>query len=231
MKFWRSRTTTTGKLLRIVIAWAQSCAGTQSPILEGTSTKLLHLEAGQLELDTPFVTQLQRQGDGFLMDVALQSRKFKPIQLRRLNYCRLYLNVLLVSDVCSANGTEIDPEAYQGSQPAVTTKFKVNQKRPDNRSWMEWRRLMYIPADRSKHHRLQQPLGKWLVSTDKLRKKWTHLHDGTSEKLFFSIPMGYTQHSKSNIDFDEEPDQDNPIVPVHAVPVDILEKQDTRRKY
>jgi hypothetical protein len=103
MKFWRSRETTTGKLLRITLAWAQFCAGTRNPILEDTSTRLPHLEAewlsslrqylqdvqGQLELDTPFVTPLQRQGDEFLMDVAIRSKKFKPIQLRRLNYCRL----------------------------------------------------------------------------------------------------------------------------------------------
>jgi hypothetical protein len=100
MKFWRSQTTTVGKLLRIAIAWAQLGAGTQSPILEDTSTKLPHLEAewilslrqfsqdvqGQLELDTPFVTKLQHQGDAFLMDEAIQSGKFKPTQLRRLNY-------------------------------------------------------------------------------------------------------------------------------------------------
>ena len=243
MKFWRSRTTTAGKLLRIAIAWAQFCAGIRSPILEDTSTKLPHLEAewilslrqflqdvqGQLELDTPFVTQLQRQGDAFLMDVAIQSGKFKPIQLRRLNYCRLYLNVLLVSDVCNANGTELDPEAYHGSQPAVTTKHKVNQSCPNSKSWKQWRRLMYILADGSKHHRLRQPLGKWLVPADKLRKKWTHLHDGTSERLFCLTPMGYTQHNKLSVNYDKEPDQDiiNPIIPVHAVPVDTLERQCT----
>lgn len=88
---------------------------------------------------------------------------------------------------------------------------------------------MYILADGSKHHRLRQPLGKWLVPADKLRKKWTHLHDGASERLFCLTPMGYTQHSKLSVNYDKEPDQDiiNPIIPVHAVPVDTLERQYT----
>ena len=243
MKFWRSRTTTTGKLLRVAVAWAQFCAGIRSPILEDTSTQLPHLEAewlsslrqflqdvqGQLELDTPFVTPLQRQGDAFLMDLAIQSGKFKPTQLRQLNYCRLYLNVLLVSDISNANGTNLNPETYRGSPPDVTTKHKVNQKRPNSKSWMQWRRLMYILADGSKHHRLRKPLGKWLVSADKFRKKWTTLHDHASEKLFYLTPLGYTQHSKLSIDYDKEPDQDiiHPRIPLHAVPVDTLERQYT----
>ena len=240
MKFWRSSKTTPGKLLRITLAWAQYCAGTSKPILEDTSTKLPHLEAawlsslrqylhtvqGTLELDTSFLTPPQRQGDAFLMDVAIQSGKFKPTKLRRLNYCRLYLKVLLVSDVSNANGTALDFNLLLGSQPAITTTYMVNQKRPNSTSWSQWRRLMYILADGTKHHRLRQPMGKWLVPADKLRKKWSHLYDFTSEKLLFLTPLGYTQHSKLRVDYDKEPDHDtiNPMIPPQAVPVETTER-------
>jgi len=243
MKFWRSPASTTGKLLRITVAWAQFCAGIRNPILEDTSTRLPHLEAewlsslrqylqdveGQLELESTFVTPLQRQGDAFLMDVAIRSKKFKPIHLRRLNYCRLYLNVLLVSDITNANGTELDPETYQGSPSEVTTKHRVNQQRPNSKSWIQWRRLMYILADGSKQHRLRMPLGKWLVPAVTMRKKWRNLYDSRSKKLFYRTPLGYTQHSKLRTDYDKDPDQDiiNPVIPAHAVPVDTVERQYT----
>jgi hypothetical protein len=156
MKYWRSPKTKPGKLLRITMAWAQYCAGTKIPVMEDTVVKLPHLEAewlvslrqflhavgGRLELDETFVAPLQQEGDAFLMDIAMKSGKFKPVQLKLLNFCRLYLNVLLVSDITNASATALDPSAYRGNNSISVTKLKVNQSCPNGTSWKQWRRLI-----------------------------------------------------------------------------------------
>ena len=84
-----------------------------------------------LELKDSFVVSKQLDADNFLMTVALESQKFKPAQLQWINYCRIYLNVLLVSDITTAKGDYIDPLMFSGeAQPAIM-KHKVNQAKPN----------------------------------------------------------------------------------------------------
>lgn len=243
VKFWRSPHTHNGKMLRIAVAWAQFNAGTGASILEDTTTKLPHLEAawlkslrqylqdvgGTLEMDNPAVAKLQREGDAFLMDIAINSGKFGRAQLKRINYCRMYMNVLLVSDVANASGTALDINAYKGIPTINTTKYRVHQKRPDKEAWTQWRRLLLIIANRNASHTLKQPLGRWLVPSNQLRRKWKHLYDPDSGKLFHHTILGYTQHSKLRNDYDKTPDQDiiDPEIPLHAIPVDTSDLQYT----
>jgi hypothetical protein len=111
MKHWRTPDSQIGRMLRIAVAWAQQCAGTGSSILSDTTTKLPHLECkwitslrkflqdieGQIQLRHDFVAPLQRQYNSFLMDIAIKSKKFGKAELKRINYCRMYLGVLLLS--------------------------------------------------------------------------------------------------------------------------------------
>ena len=101
MKTWRSPEILQGQLLWVSLAWAQYTAGTGVSNLEDTTTKLPHLESnyllslrdylastgGSLELKDDFVIAKQQDQDEFLMTVALDSKRFKPAQLKRINYC------------------------------------------------------------------------------------------------------------------------------------------------
>jgi hypothetical protein len=182
-----------------------------------------------LELDDPAVEKLQREGDAFLMDIAIKSGKFGRAQLKRLNYCRIYLNVLLVSDIANAAGDALEINAFKGIPTINTTKHRVHQKRPNREAWTQWKRLMFMLAGRTKAHSLLQPLGRWLVPSNQLRKKWKHLYDPTSDKLFYLTVLGYTQHSKLQHDYDKEPDPEiiTPVIPKGAMPVDAKERQHT----
>ena len=151
MKTWRSPDSIQGKLLRVSLAWAQYIVGIGVSILEDTSTRLPHLESeylaslrdylaltgGSLELKEDFVVPKQRDHDEFLMTVALESHHFKPAQLKRLNYCRQYLNVLLVSDITTAKGNFIEPMMFSGQAKPAVTKHKVNQKKPSSKAWKQ----------------------------------------------------------------------------------------------
>jgi hypothetical protein len=48
------------------------------------------------------------------MDTVLASHSFTPLQIRRINYCRLYLQVITVSDISDAHGNQLAPELYYG---------------------------------------------------------------------------------------------------------------------
>ena len=127
LKFWRTPDSIPGKLLRITMAWAQKCAGISTPILQDPTTKLPHLPSQWLKslrtylsdtqssitLQEAPIPTLQRDRDCFLMDLAL-TLGYRPGDLRRLNYCRLYLNVTLLSDITTVTGTTILHQAYIG---------------------------------------------------------------------------------------------------------------------
>ena len=111
LKSWRTPDSLQGKLLRVTLAWAQYNAGTGIFILEDTTTTMPHIESEYLAsmrgclastesflgLKEDFVETKQQDGDEFRMTIALASHKFKPAQLRRIKYCRMYPNVLLVA--------------------------------------------------------------------------------------------------------------------------------------
>ena len=48
------------------------------------------------------------------MDIAILDGCFKATALKRVNYCQMYLNVTLLSDVTNPEGTCINDAMYRG---------------------------------------------------------------------------------------------------------------------
>ena len=147
LKSWRSQKTLQGRMIHIGVHWAQYTSGVGTPILEAPALKLPHLESkwlqglwfyltdvnGLIRLDNPGVPSLQRHHDQYLMDMVLADPKWKPIEIKRINWCRLYLDVTTLSDITNAQGHQLDPGIYYGnleSIPAKCTWQCVNQKKP-----------------------------------------------------------------------------------------------------
>jgi hypothetical protein len=111
LKFWRTDGEA-GSLLRIALSWNQLMAGISWPILQNVTTPLPHLETkwmpslrdfrssinSEIELDNSFLYSIQREHDFHIMDRVLDSGKFKPREVRLLNYCGLFLGVTTISD-------------------------------------------------------------------------------------------------------------------------------------
>lgn len=57
----------------------------------------------------------QRTNDLSVMDLFI-NLKFKPKQLQNLNRFRIYLQVIFLSDITSADGTKIIPQTLSGQQ-------------------------------------------------------------------------------------------------------------------
>ena len=101
LKLLRSPQTQAGKLLHMVVSWAQYCTGTSTPVLQDVRMKWPHFESkwlnslrnylrdigGTIHLHQHGVCPLQQVNDKFLMDEAVHSKKFGPAALKRINYC------------------------------------------------------------------------------------------------------------------------------------------------
>jgi hypothetical protein len=115
-------------MLRIAVSWYQSHAGVSFSLFEDVHTPLHYTDArwlhslhqflatidGRLELDETYIPPVQRSGDGHLMDIATRSGAYDTTTLRIINQCRIFLNVVTVSDIANAAGTHIIPGVEWG---------------------------------------------------------------------------------------------------------------------
>ena len=180
LKLWRSPETQAGKLLRVTMSWAQFCVGTSAPVLQDVVTKWPHFKAkwlkslrqylwdinGQIILADNYVPRLQRNKDHFLMDLVLASKKFGPTAIKRINYCQLYLNIVLLSDITSPNGCHLDKAAYKGHCTCLSSMnpgHKVDQTKPNDKVWKEWRKFLHCLIHQDTALTLKEVLAEWIV--------------------------------------------------------------------
>jgi hypothetical protein len=109
--------------------------------------------------------KLLRIRDAIIMEVFTKSNKFKPWQMRILNRCRIYMNVITISDIATACGTAINWTRWRKENPAPVEyspyKFPI-QPKPDDTQMKVWisaiRKCIIISR---KDKRLKIPLGDW----------------------------------------------------------------------
>jgi hypothetical protein len=237
LKYWRSHGHA-GSLARIALSWAQFQAGIGTSILIDTSTPLPHLETcwlsslrtflaccnGTIEVDNPYILPLQREHDFYLMDAIIASKQFTPKELCKINYCRLYLQVLTLSDISIAGGARLDPYFLKGTRGPMSSTTKlhhVNQARPNARSWNLWQRANYLWT--SWGTKLKQPLGRWLVPSDQLRLSWKAYFDPhTDELLIRHTETHYNIHRRRSNGFRLQPDGHTNELPPLCRPASVL---------
>jgi hypothetical protein len=118
-KHWSS-TLQLNSVQRIAVSWAQFHTGVSWSIFYNVTTPLPHFVEshwlrslrnflcsiqGRLRLNATYVPALQRDYNTFIMDHVLQSQLFTAQQIRRINYCRLFLQAVTVSDITNASGS------------------------------------------------------------------------------------------------------------------------------
>ena len=182
---WRLQSTA-GKLLRVAVSWFQTQIGTSTSFLRDVKTSLPHLESkwlasmrtflasidSFLELDDSYTVPLQRSSDAHIMDVILDSGTFSAGEIRRLNYCRLYLNAVTVSDLVLVSGTHLDLAKLHGQPDIRSSRVdgpRIYQARPDDVEWRLWRKANTLWSD--EHQRLAEPLGPWLLTIHEQRAR------------------------------------------------------------
>ena len=183
LRHWRMGTTI-GNLLRCLLAWTNYSVGTSVSILTDVTTPLPHLEAKWLgslrtylnhvrawiDVDDAGIAPLEREHDDYIMDLIIQSQQFQPAQIRMLNYCRMYLGAITLSDLTTPRGIYLDNAKLRGHisrLSSTTTWLRIHQTRPSEAQWILWRKANKLWS--SPKGRLHNPLGRWLRPNEERR--------------------------------------------------------------
>ena len=130
------------------------------------------------QLDKEYIPQLQREGDAHIMDLILRNGQYTNEEVKRLNYCRLYLQAQSLSDLTTTDGYLLDATKLQGTpslQSSRTHQGEINQRRPAEEDWQLWREANGLWSDAT--GRLYHPLGAWILPIKAQRQRhaayWT----------------------------------------------------------
>jgi hypothetical protein len=79
----------------------------ESKWLKSVQSNLQYVN-GSIELDQKHIPGTKRIHDCYIMDAILASNQFSDQETQRINYCRLYLQAITLSDLTLASGTKLD---------------------------------------------------------------------------------------------------------------------------
>jgi hypothetical protein len=168
-----------------------------SPWLDSTCSFLAHCSA-RLLIPTIPLPAPQRQQDNCIMNCILDLNLPESTMIR-VNSCRLWLQVTMLSDICNLKGNQIDRQAWLGlsPMPSSTADWPV-QARPHDIIWGIWRKALsdsvctnenrYVLA--SKPGLLKVGLGAWLhASSPRHSPRWTSFIEQSTQRLFTPDPL------------------------------------------
>jgi hypothetical protein len=190
------RETMTGALLRSSMEYLHLEVGTGSPFFQDnyevwsdlvTDCWLKHVwqfqQEQSLRVDhTVPVVMKQTEHDAFLMPLFVK-HGYLANDLRLLNQCRCFLQVLTVADVLVADGSKFCEDAMQGVRND-SRRLAYNwprTERPANRHWVRWRQALRQILAVSLNRSSTWSLGKWHPSS---APQWNWRYDPGREELF-----------------------------------------------
>ena len=169
----------TGRMMQIELHWCQVQSGTSSQLLADTASSIDYIETCWImgirdflrtydfKLDltdesVPHVTQ--RVGDEFIMDAFRERGECNATQLQRLNACRMFLQVVRVSDIATADGKRLRHGTLTGINDGTfqsATRWP-RQGRPPKEWWTCWKnKLQRVFSSDGNSSSLRRPLGGW----------------------------------------------------------------------
>ena len=169
-------------ILRIFLRTFQHVSGLSLQLLEYLDQRAPHLEGHyyvhlrkflaehKIQLECACVNRptLEHKNDIFLMDAVCAKTKeeVSDANVRIINYCRNYLEVQRLSDICTADGQFIIRSVWDGDRSITQSQSlleEILQDKPGKKEWAEWRKFL-----RSLCHAGSQPLikslGQWTTT-------------------------------------------------------------------
>jgi hypothetical protein len=202
LKHWRCDKVA-GRLLHVAVAWVQYQSGLDTLIVN--DVPLPYLEArwipsphsflayidAKLVLDNTYITPIQRQHHEYLMRRIIDTGIFLASDLHIINCCRLYLNVITVSDLLTACGLFMDCQVLLHESPLSSNSnyHCAVQSKPKN--WDMWDRAMSIWFTDTGV--LWLPLGPWLYPGDRLQRTWRSYWDNYECTVYCQTIDGFSR--------------------------------------
>jgi hypothetical protein len=202
-KFGQTQTHMVGQLLQCSYQWLQIELGldenifaqnyaTWGPLAEATTLTATWKFAFEedIQIMSPKANfNMLREGDTMLMPLLQQFATGS--ELKRINKCRLYLQVLTLAEIVDVAGNAITEEAWTGS-PGTKLRPEIqwpNQGLPNKQDWQIWREALSllckstrgVRTDDVRYRQLNNQLGPWIKTP-----QWTWWFDAPSDCLFHS---------------------------------------------
>jgi len=143
--------------------------------------KFLHRAKVTVEIESQWVPSLVRQGDITLMDLAL-TFNLDSYQLRCINTCRLYLQVITVSDITTARGDKLLPCIPVGEKDPHHTSVLLwpNIPRPPQSFWNIWYTFLQFFT---RGRKLMTSLGQWTMIPHQAWEWFSDIHHTVWERI------------------------------------------------
>lgn len=193
IKHWRTDTMIS-KALRITLSWAQWQSGYSLPLLEQVHTSIPHLECrwlkslrsflaaidSQIVTNQSFVSRKETLHDIYIMEYAQTCGLFTNEDMKILNYCRLYLHIVTVSELLDANGEDIIPHLFHCQREPWfnNSSYTTLQKRPSaHQIKSKWQRLCRQWFTSQGKIAQSLNLGPWIIPGHQLRRRRQAYYD------------------------------------------------------
>jgi hypothetical protein len=136
------------------------------------------------------VPKTPRENDITLMDYFV-TLKLSLKQLKRLNRCRVYLQVLFLSDISSAARTCILPCYRQGRRDPYRKSLLdwPHHPSPPRQDWVLWSQTLHHLEDRDK---LSIQLGNWVAPS---HQTWSSFIDPSTQIVYVCSKSSWTAYS------------------------------------
>jgi hypothetical protein len=193
------------QLARIFLRTYQNASGSSLPLLKYPSIRAPHLEGhyyvhirrflakhkASLGIECIPKATYERQGDEYIMDIVCSPatttemdteylQHYTDTEIRQIYYCKSYLQVQRVSDLCTADGVFVLPAIVKGERSIRQCASKleeIKQERPSGNLWTVWRKFLSticrnkkedtIYNEKSKGDRIKRRIGT------KITKYWS----------------------------------------------------------
>ena len=240
----REKDSENGKMYRMTIEMSQLLFGTTKPILQSPEQPRKYISDPYIDFMMTFLTEHEltieipglwrpekhRDKDQLIME-AVCATITSPKQQKQINQCRLYLQVLRISDLCNGSGDELIPEAttptYRERKHSKTNLEWPRQELPPEGSWKVWtkalRRLFLEDKTGAlRSYKLTNPLGYWLKTED---TTWQHTYSPSTNQIYErrrdNLYYAYCRTSRWSNYFsdDDETARIQTIPPIDSYPV------------
>jgi hypothetical protein len=157
---------------------------------------IIFLQSHNLDLCRRIETPLLCNNDDYLM-VYWTKHGATTHQLERLNRCRLYLQVLNISELVSGDGKSLLRHYYEGEKGLGTQQYHCpNQNRPSTADWNIWKEWLNLLITTPNSLKLRQPS---LGLQNGNGKQWQWRYDPQTDTLFHKPKQEITAYDRARM--------------------------------
>jgi len=143
-----------------------STPGLYTPLVMDTWLKRLWLDCLRYQIEIQ--TDLHQLTPPRTQDVELMrlfvNYGYRGQELRELNWCRMSLHAIWLSDICDGSGSAILEDYWKG-QGSITSPYRWPPTITQPAYWSKWQQALTKSLGLDRWRRLSRPLGQWLPTT------------------------------------------------------------------